>query len=282
MKPYLIVSHDYTRLSAGVRALHRLCHVLNEIGCEAFVTSGVVNPNWNTPTATPTIIENVAQHGIVVYPETDEGNPLNAKRVVRYLLNRPGLIRGSGELEPGEMHFAYCGLLREFVPDDHILTVPVVDREVFRNHPVQDRYGAAMWTGRGKLVDVAPIPQTEGTTEITFDWPKTAKELADLFRRSELFYTYQNYTALTIEARLCDCPVVVIPNELYTWDDFITGQPGGVAGMMLWNRHDMWDNILGLIRARRTIHNFMSRYAHDIRKFEEQLARFVKVTQAGL
>jgi hypothetical protein len=59
MKPYLIVSHDYTRFSAGVRALHLLCHHLNENGLSAYVTSHVTGPGLSTPVASQETVDDL-------------------------------------------------------------------------------------------------------------------------------------------------------------------------------------------------------------------------------
>ena len=105
MRPYRILAHDYRRTSAGIRALHKLCHYLNEYGCEAWVTPSVVNEEWNEAVADEEMVAELAADGIVVYPEVEDGNPLSARRVVRYLLNVPGRIRRATFL-PGEMTWA--------------------------------------------------------------------------------------------------------------------------------------------------------------------------------
>jgi len=215
MRPYLILAHDYRRTSAGIRALHRLCHYLNEYGCEAWVTPSVINDQWNEAVADPDLITHIAGEGIVVYPEVENGNPLGAARVVRYLLNIPNRIR-QAQFLPGEMTWCYCGLLRHWVPsDDRILFVPVIDQDVFRPWASAVRNTIKLyWVGKGAGVE--PVPATERALEITTEWPATAEGLAMLFQTSEVFYSYANYTAMVIESRLCGCPSVVIPNGLWT------------------------------------------------------------------
>jgi hypothetical protein len=272
MLPYLIVSHDYTRISAGVRALHLLCHHLNERGYPAFVTSPVTCPDLNTPAASPAAIGSLSKQGIVVYPEVEEGNPLGALRVVRYILNIPGRIRGSGQFADNELLYCYCGLLRRFVPHrDRVLTIPVVETDVFNNtDPIPHREGTVYWVGKGK--DTPRVPEVEDSVEITFDWPETRRGLAYLFKTSKWFYTYQTYTALTIEARLCGCPTVVIPNGRFDRQDF--RWPPGMDGLA-------WGTDLEeLQRAYLTVDRFPLAYQQQVvERFPHQLDMFIWVTQ---
>jgi len=274
MRSYLIVSHDYTTKSAGVRALHRLCHALNQHGREAWITSPVVNPDWNTPAADAETQAALARDGIVVYPEVEDGNPLDARRVVRYLLNKPGLVRPARHLE-GEVRFAYCGLLRPFVSDyDHILYVPVIERDLF--YPPQEpaeRAGSLWWKGKeAKTLSVILDEWPEPSLEIAPDWPKTRRELADLFRGAKRFFSHTCYTALVLEARLCGCPTVVFPNE--HWSSRIEFQirtPAGMAGLAWGMDNFRW--------AENTIHMFPPAYDRLAAQFPAMLDRFIRITQ---
>jgi len=272
MRPYLIAAHDYRRTSAGIRALHLLCHHLNMMGCKAWVTGCTTNPELQTPVATSLTMEWLAKDGITIYPEVEDGNPLGARHVVRYLLNIPNRIR-KADFTPGEMMWAYCRLLRPWVPsDDRILYIPVVDQAVFKPRPVAMRNALRLvWVGKG--AGGQRVPQTENALEITFDWPATAEELALMFQTSRRFYSYANYTAMIIESRLCGCPTVVIPNGLWTHGQFATGTPGGVAGLA-------WGTSKKELRwARRTVDGFRYGYRDLVRGFDEQLERFVQQTQ---
>jgi len=272
MRPYLILAHDYRRTSAGIRALHKLCHYLNEYGCEAWVTTDVVNDEWTEEVVDQDSIDWLVDEGIVVYPEVETGNPLGAERIVRYLLNAPGRIR-EAEFTPGEMTWAYCRLLSDWVPsDDRILFVPVVDEDVFKLRPTAMRNALKLvWLGKeaGRL----RAPETEDALEITFDWPATADELALLFQTSRWFYSYTAYTAMVIEARLCGCPTVVIPNGLWSRERFAAGTLGGMAGLA-------WGTSKEELRwAKRTVDGFQYDYREQVQQFDEQLDRFVQQTQ---
>ena len=58
----------------------------------------------------------IGNDDIVVYPEVVCGNPLGAKRVVRWLLNEPGVIGGDGVFEEQDLILAYS---KNFVPNHY-------------------------------------------------------------------------------------------------------------------------------------------------------------------
>jgi hypothetical protein len=202
-RPYYIVAPDYRHNSAGVRALYELRRHLVERGFEArCVKSAPVPPD-----------------AIVVYPETVPGNPLDGKTVARLVLNYPGLLSGDKEYAPGEMVFAYAPRFYSGVP---VLTVPVIE-DCFCDVGLP-RSGGCFWVGKGK--DVPRIPETDGLVEITADWPADRRSLAMLFNTKEVFYSYDDCTALVSEARRCGCRVVIVPGgQPGDYDELIAGFP---------------------------------------------------------
>lgn len=226
--PYYIVTPRYTNTSAGIKALHLLCHALNRAGERAYL---VIHPNWYlkrpthpdllTPVLTPEAQALDFKRGltpITVYPEVVTGNPFLAPLVVRYVLNFPGLLGGDATFHPDEYLLGYSHALAEHLGVPHrVLFIPVSDTRIFKPTPREQRRGTCFYAGkhkdhhRGKL-----LPITAHSTEITRDLPdsQTPEQIAGLLRRSELFYCYEN-SALAIEALLCECPVVFLPNEYF-------------------------------------------------------------------
>mgnify|MGYP001330830934 CR=1 FL=1 len=89
--PYYIAAPDYRESSAGVRVMHRLCHMLNTQGLEAYVVGAeVFHPQLVTPCLdSKTSIRHRRENRIpiAIYPDIITGNPLNAPVCVRYMLN---------------------------------------------------------------------------------------------------------------------------------------------------------------------------------------------------
>ncbi|MEI7429016.1 MAG: glycosyltransferase family 1 protein, partial [Betaproteobacteria bacterium] len=96
--PYYILAPDFRHSSAGIRNLHYLCHVLNELGYEAYIAGAkTTSIHLRTPLLD---IRTAEQHfcsgktPIAVYPEIISGNPINTPVVARWLLNIPGHLGG--------------------------------------------------------------------------------------------------------------------------------------------------------------------------------------------
>ena len=81
---FIIWCWDYHKFVGGCRIMHKLCHLLNEMGEEAYVTAKVTNPEWNTPIYDGSGFDK--ENTIVIYPECFNDNFLDAKYVVRWLL----------------------------------------------------------------------------------------------------------------------------------------------------------------------------------------------------
>jgi hypothetical protein len=283
--PYYILTPRYVRTSAGVRAMHLLCHCLNRVGQEAYVAiapywSGPdrTNPGLLTPVLTGAMLARHRAQGlspIAVYPETVRGNPLGADIIVRYLLNFPGLLLDGFRRSPRDLVFGYSRVLAEAGGvADNVLFIPASDAAIFRPDPVRERRGGCFWAAKYRDVHGGePLAITEGCVEITRDQPDSPgpAEIAELFRRSEVFYAYEN-TALALEAALCLCPTVFVPNPWLTeviasremgWDGFAFGtDPAEIA------------------RAKATVHLMREHYLATYPAFWDQLSRFVAATQA--
>lgn len=282
--PYYIVSAPYTRFSAGTKVLHLVCHALNSIGESAFIASERTDPDLLTPVLTNQVVDHHFEQGrtpIVVYPEVVEGDPLYAPLVVRYILNFPGLLGGDHSYDPREICFGYSAALLEgqaATYKNNILFLPASDPMIFTPPPAgTSREGSCFYAGKYRHIHGGQLMEiTRNSVEIhglLGDGPRqTPEELADLFRKSQVFYCYEN-TALAIEAALCGCPVVMIPNEYFTHKIGVEllGDDG-----VAWGTDPQ-----ELERARATVGRFRERYFELVRRFWYQLDHFVTVTQAA-
>lgn len=214
--PYYIYAPDYRQSSAGIRALHYLCHALNELGYEAYVTPAqITHSPLRTPLLTAGIIERHYLNGATptaVYPEVVSGNPLGVTNVARWLLNKPGHLGGDSSYGADELIF-YFDL--SFIPPQmqgDFLRFPTVDRTVFKNRPdfAKSRKGYCYYANKylvfGGTVD-AHLQKT--ATSLCHDIPRSREQIAAILQQSEALYCYEQ-SAIILEALACGCPVLIV------------------------------------------------------------------------
>lgn len=211
MKPYLIVTPFYADCCAGIKVLHKLADKLRSNGYEVYKTTDPINYD----------VGRVKREGVVVYPEIIQGNPLRANNVVRWDLNKP-----VQDYPISDLIFSYNEMLLRYSKAKDILNIDAIE-DFFCKPGVEDRTKVCFWIGKGRGTPM--VKETDGAIEITHGWPTPRTELAKLFQESKVFYTYDNFTALIDEARLCGCPVVIIPSgqlKDIDWWRFTLGTKG--------------------------------------------------------
>jgi hypothetical protein len=280
-RPYYIVAPPYVRTSAGIKVLHQLCHLLNLREQSAFMVTAGVNPDLTTPLLTEEIIEFHFRAGrtpIVVYPEIMHGNPLGAKFVVRYLLNLPGLLGGPSEFPKDDTLLWYSEQYRhEANGKGSVLSIPTTDARFFRPPSIRTkRQGSCFYAFKYKHYTRGPMhPATEKSIEIVNagkEGGQTQEEIVSLFQQSELFYCYES-SALILEAALCECPVIMLPNK--HMDKLITCGPFGKAGVA-WGTSEE-----ELTHAKHSVGQVRKLYEKFVEQSFTQLDEFIELTQSS-
>ncbi len=236
------------------------------------------NPELLTPLLTPAIAQRHfedAHTPIIIYPEIVSGAPFGGACVVRYVLNYPGLLGGDKIFDQDELCFSYSKILAQHTNHpENILFIPASDERAF--HPPtgeNKRSGTCFYaskyqkTHQGKLLDI-----TKDSLEITsgLENSQSPEEIAEIFRKSEIFYTYEN-TALAIEATLCGCPAVFLPNDHL--QSIIASEELGNDGIA-WGTDPQ-----EIARAKESVKEAYNNYTHCLKKFYEDLDDFIMKTQ---
>lgn len=211
-RPYYIVTPGYDHRSSGIRTLHLLCHALNESGQVAQLMGAMPpgqpfyrHPNLNTPVAYSTEFADP----IVVYPDTIRGNPLNAKRVVRYFMAERGAYFEDAPI--GDKDMVWGGL--EGIAEN-VLRIPCSDLSIFYNDN-SPRSGSCFYSLKYDRILKHPLlPITDGMTRLEGN----LEQLADILRRSDRCYLYEVTNVMT-EAALCGCPVTLIRTPFFNHID---------------------------------------------------------------
>lgn len=232
--PYFIIAPDYRESSAGIQVMHRLCHLLNESGRQAWMVNCSVNPEWNTPVVSGKALREHRQRGglfTAIYPEVVSGNPHQAPMVVRYMLNQEGVINGNNlEANPDDAYFWYRPEFAGKYAHPQLLNIECYDLELFKDDQPAKNCDI-LYLNRVPLdaVDFSILPA--GIEILTMRNPLTLQELAVKLKSARTLYSYEaSGTALL--AILCGCPVVALTAtgfEKYALTEATLAEHGGVG-----------------------------------------------------
>lgn len=192
--------------SAGVRALYLLRDELAAHGHDAqmFVYARTSRRLMSTPNQVLRVDAKTREHDIVVYPETVWGNPLGFRRVVRWVLNTPGLQGGSSRFDDGELVFAWAPRYLASAP---CLRVDTIDRSLFYDDHCKRDTDAVFVHKNGH---VRATPELADAVEITIDRPASRQDLAALLRCTRTLYSHDANSSLMAEAEACGAEVKLI------------------------------------------------------------------------
>jgi len=257
MKQYVITSPPWETTSGGVRVLFGLYGHLLARGQVAFMNQKLPNVK-----------------AVAIYPEIQQGNPVEAETVVRYILNTPGRVpalMSDGSLVPGPTEFPETDLLYYFsrlyapegTPDENILFLPILDLHLFKDQK-KKRTKKAYMIGKGMNY---PLKLSHPTDAIEIDrvFAQDQQALADFLNECEVFYCYDPNTAMTEIARLCGVRVVMF-NPLYTKEEFSKYEPGMMG--ISWGQDE---------GVKLNTIDFRMHYADLKNEFDRQLDRFIQI-----
>lgn len=277
--PYYIWAPDYRKNSAGIRALHQLCHVLNQRGEEAYIAFGNVTlPQLRTPKLTKTIVEEHFLTGrtpIVLYPEVVHGNPFKAPLVARWMLNKPGHLGGDSDYHEDEIlfHFDEWIVPTELKEKSYRLTTVAVNPNIFNTGKIETRRKGQCYFANKYLAFGGKIPtDLSHAKSLCLDVSLSQDELADIFRSTEVLYCFEQ-SSIIPEALACGCPVLLVPSPY--WPANETARFAHVPGVAIYGEKD------ALAKANCTIANYPERAREFHRWCEETIEQFIVVSQSA-
>lgn len=234
----VICAPTFDENSGGAIVLHRLCDIINENGLgsafispllpEYLISGGVrklfsrakwflklqheykVNSNWNTPLITS---KQLTGDHVVIYPEIVLGNPLGASNVVRWFLHQPGFHTGNFDYGCNELYFKFNTAIDDFIKEGSTLSenemkVIYYPLDIYKsdNNFVKDIECCHMIRKGSYKRKIHP------ENSICVDG-LNHQETADIFKRSEKFICYDDYTAYSLFAVLSGCGSYVVPGD---------------------------------------------------------------------
>lgn len=281
-RPYIIVTPTYC-VSSGVRVLHSLCHELNALGLDArlLLTSNlspspdkILNPALNTPCINPVFERDwpaLNDEAIVICSDGLPGNPMEAKRVVRYVLGNEAVPTGDA---PDEFKVYHSRAFpREKAGRHRTLFHLPIDLGVFNDKGVVQRGQDMIWRGKGVKYCVDPPPNC---VDITYKWPPTRETLAAELRKTRRMYSYDALSCTNLEAILCGATVVLkhmsYDGRPWTRED-LEATENGSGG------YAFGDADFEIDRAERTRQETVDNIRYQIATFRLHLLEFVDATQ---
>lgn len=232
-KKYYIWALPYRDHSGGVLALHRLAHNLTLLGEEVYCVTDGLNPRYNTKSLDPSRYHEMqSSDAVVIYPEIVFGNPFNAKNIVRWILNTPGVMGGDGIYGERDLIFKFIDY---FTVDSKykvsgFLTAYDGKLDVWSDLD-QPRNGTCFLVrkGKGRILDKHP----EGSIQID-GWEAKGGDqfLLKVFNECQLLICYDPSSFTNVIAALCGCIPVVIPEDGMTreqWYEKIPFYKNGIA-----------------------------------------------------
>lgn len=225
----------YVPVSNGIRVNYTLVELLNKIGIDARLVSYEKRRyDYQIPKPIEKYVlyldendVNPSRDDIIVYPETIYDNPLNAARIVRYLLNRPGVLTG-GLIEYRETDYlvAYSKSVDRSLPQLFIMNDD--RKEILESRTDVKQNSVCLYFGkvnrrllREKVNAIRSIIKKFKKIEvITRLNPTSRKELFDKIAGAQLLVSFDPLTNLSYESTLLGTPVLLADTSLYAWNGF--------------------------------------------------------------
>lgn len=238
-----VYAPSYNETSGGAIVLHRLVHLINQLdGFTAYVVPPKLekvriesidrylgafskyislkidslkyktNPQWDTPIVR-SLTKTERENSIVVYPEITFGNPLRAKNIVRWFLHQPGYFTGEIYFGTNELFYKFNEGIKEFKLfnsklSNNELKVIYYPIDIYNKIDLPKiKKGTCHAIRKG-----AHKPEVHPADSILIDG-LSHNEVADIFKKSERFICYDDYTAYSLFAVLCGCQSIVVPDE---------------------------------------------------------------------
>ena len=238
---FVFVTPRATSSSNGISTLHRMARDVAARGHRVELQIVAMNyerwtadlrpgrdtdraPGCELPFATE---DSVTPETVVVYPETVEGNLLHASRVVRYLGNREGILsRKPMGASESDFILAHSRILH---PAPHAVLYSADLAPCFNAEGTLitgERVLDCTYVGKGTLYGTCDVPK--GTLYIDRLWPAGQEQLAILLRQTRLFFTWDSWSQINVEALACGCIPVFLRDAPYTAAELDSAECGAL------------------------------------------------------
>lgn len=229
---FYFFSVQYQSMSYGLRVLYDIVAKLNSLGIRAYnVFCAKYDPGYNPNIDNPEIYKKniiicdnpeefrIDDNDIAVYLDTVQGNPLNAKRVLRYLLNKPYVLTGTGiEYQNEDYIIAYSYYISKKLPQLFYL---IDERNLFseiREHALRSSDSVAVYLGktdmsvlRKRTADLKRYVKNYKRINVITRWyPSNRVEALSKIADCSLLISFDPLSNMNYEAILVGVPVLMM------------------------------------------------------------------------
>ena len=230
---YIMLAPDWCNVSGGGALLHSWASRMYRLGADIYINTKIQNPKWDR---IPTMdkFKGDLKKTIGIYPEVTYGNPFNCGHSVRLLLHLPGFHGGPLTFENDILYtHSHVFNSRLKLPQDRVIPIPYLNLEKFYDRKMKRTRVMAY---KNKGIGHYPNPEIKDVeligTGFDFNGDEGQEKLATILNQTQVLYCYDNITAMAEIARLCGCPVVIIPDPAWKREEIIksdTWHCGGIG-----------------------------------------------------
>lgn len=235
----IIAAPSYNPSIGGSIVLHKLCHILNNLGYNSSLTTTMklngqveffaLNPEYNTKIANEININN----DIIIYPEIQPGNPYGCKNVVRYILNKfhlPQFDNSVATWHDKDFWLYFHELFYDGLREPNYLHIIDSGIDKFVNLGMERKYESCH-TYRKRSHEKNSLNKIHPEDSILIEYNTPYSELVLWFNQCKRFYSYDTETYLSVLALLCGCESIIVPYPGLTKEDIVTKQPSFKYGI---------------------------------------------------
>jgi len=153
---------------------------------------------------------------VVICGEALKGVPFEAKHVVRWIMNTPGVCGGDGMYGEQDHIFQYHPWypVNEKYKVQGLLTAIDLDYQLktYQNKNLPNRKGGAYLVRKGHSKKHDQHPKDFVHADPLLE-KMTDEQAADFFNGIETFISYDDMTWISVQAALCGCESIITPGE---------------------------------------------------------------------
>ena len=225
---------------------------------------------------------------LVIYPDGNYGNPLNAENVMRWILLEVGTSYRPLNIVNtwGPNDIIYHWELSNIAKNVQILNTCTID-PIFINNNLNKPPNNSCYLIKKRTMYTNNIKFIHPNDSICID-NLSKQQIVDIFNISEKFYCYDLHTFFAIGAIICGCKVILFPDER-SKDEYISKSLFNnfkkINKMLAWGESDIVnidfnnDDINDLIAYLNNLSSSVDLFLNDIDKYFNSSNKYIKNTK---